>query len=160
MGKKSKELEKCKSEVPPLDVSKKHDKRVAKLQDDLKTANMELAVMRMRSALFLSVSMLILHALLARMFGGVVVAKLPFQPYSLFYGVTHRTLTGLDYTDCSFVSSSICCARITHVYSQTFIYILSSIAIRTNFIKAFGEQPPKGSTSNLFELPKDMDKES
>lgn len=39
-------------------------------------------------------------------FAGVVVAKLPFVPYSLIQRISHRGLDGDDPTDCSMVSSS------------------------------------------------------
>ena len=42
-------------------------------------------------------------------FEGVVVARLPFQPYSLVSGITHRGLPGEDYTECSFVFLYLTC---------------------------------------------------
>ena len=47
-------------------------------------------------------------------FEGRVVAKLPFVPLGLFQGLSHRGLSGEDYTDCSFI----------------FLYILCTMSIR------------------------------
>ena len=47
-------------------------------------------------------------------FEGRVVAKLPFVPIGFFQGLSHRGLSGDDYTDCSFI----------------FLYILCTMSIR------------------------------
>ncbi len=47
-------------------------------------------------------------------FDGHVVAKLPFEPFSLIQGLSHRNLMGTDPTDCSFI----------------FLYILCTMSIR------------------------------
>ena len=47
-------------------------------------------------------------------FDGRVVAKLPFEPFSLLRGISHRNLMGSDATDCSFI----------------FLYILCTMSIR------------------------------
>ncbi len=70
-------------------------------------------------------------------FQGLVVAKLPFVPFSLIQGITHRNITGEDFTDCSYL----------------FIYILSAFLIRTNLKKLFGFEPPTSAIS-FFEPPK------
>ena len=47
-------------------------------------------------------------------FDGHIVAKLPFEPFGLLQGISHRNLMGSDMTDCSFI----------------FLYILCTMAIR------------------------------
>ena len=47
-------------------------------------------------------------------FDGRVVAKLPFEPFALLRGISHRNLMGSDFTDCSFI----------------FLYILCTMSIR------------------------------
>jgi hypothetical protein len=42
-------------------------------------------------------------------FEGRVVAKLPFEPISFLRGISHRSLIGEDYTDCSFLFLYILC---------------------------------------------------
>jgi len=43
---------------------------------------------------------------------GVIVAKLPFEPFGLFTAVTHRNLPGTDMTDCAafgiYALASVC----------------------------------------------------
>ena len=59
-------------------------------------------------------------------FDGRVVAKLPFEPFALLRGISHRNLMGNDFTDCSFI----------------FLYILCTMSIR--------EVGPPVCLSNLF----------
>lgn len=47
-------------------------------------------------------------------FDGRVVAQLPFVPVSWIHGLSHRNLSGQDYTECSFI----------------FLYILCTMSIR------------------------------
>lgn len=69
------------------------------------------------------------------MYQGIVVARLPFEPFFLIQGVTHRGLMGNDFTDCAYI----------------FLYILTAFVIRTNIHKAFGFEIPN---SNMFMSPK------
>lgn len=66
--------------------------------------------------IFLGVTMMSIMGVLNSYFSGVVVAKLPFEPFSLIRGMTHRGLRGDDYTDCS----------------MTFLYLAASYGIRSN----------------------------
>ncbi len=47
-------------------------------------------------------------------FEGRVVAKLPFEPIPWIRGLSHRNLSGDDFTDCSFI----------------FLYVLCTMSIR------------------------------
>ena len=60
--------------------------------------------------------MFVLITFLNKKFKNIVIAKLPFEPFRFVRGITHRGLTGDDYTDCSFI----------------FIYIITGIVLRTN----------------------------
>lgn len=51
-----------------------------------------------------SLCLFILYQSLARIYGGRVVAKLPFEPHPFLARITHRGLSGGDMTDCSMVS--------------------------------------------------------
>lgn len=55
-------------------------------------------------------------------FQGLVVVKLPFEPFSLMRGITHRNIAGEDYTDAAYL----------------FVYILSTFVLRTNIKKILG----------------------
>src|SRR5690606_25424746 len=99
-------LEKDKKEMGSLERQKQTDKRVAKREAELRNYNQKLTILRSRSMIMLTLVMLGLHMYLSRTYSGIVVAKLPFQPLSFFQKLTHRTLEGDDFTDCSFVSHS------------------------------------------------------
>ena len=53
---------------------------------------------------------------LNKQFGGIVAGKLPFEPFSLIRGITHRGIQGTDYTQFSFM----------------FIYILTGMIFKNN----------------------------
>ena len=55
------------------------------------------------------------------------MAKLPFEPFSLIQGITHRGLEGTDMTDCSMI----------------FVYILSNISLRPIITKVLGFGGPR-----------------
>lgn len=88
--------------------------------------NQKLASIRFKSMIFLSVTMISIMSILNSQYlnsniflisyNGVVVATLPFEPISLLRGMSHRTLRGEDYTQCS----------------MTFLYLLASAGIRGN----------------------------
>jgi hypothetical protein len=59
-----------------------------------------------------------------------VVAKLPFEPFSLMRGMTHRNIIGNDWTDCSMI----------------FIYVLSNVSLRPIIQKVLGLGGPRAST--------------
>ena len=73
--------------------------------------------------------MMIFMSLLSSAYQGVVVAKLPFEPLSFMRGVTHRSITGTDYTDCSMI----------------FVYILSNVSLRPMIQKLLGFSGPRMS---------------
>ena len=67
---------------------------------------------------------------------GVIVAKLPFEPFGLIYPLTHKGILSNDPTDCSFI----------------FLYILSNFCMRPILQKAMGFAPPRNSNEfmNFF----------
>ena len=81
---------------------------------------------RMKSTFLIGLMMIIILSSLGNAFSGmfmvscsyniigIVVAKLPFQPFFLISGLTHRGLLGNDYTDASYLC----------------IYILTSFILR------------------------------
>eukprot|EP00744_Colponema_vietnamica_P004784 GILI01007090.1.p1 GENE.GILI01007090.1~~GILI01007090.1.p1 ORF type:complete len:205 (-),score=68.69 GILI01007090.1:288-824(-) len=132
----TKELEKLKETL--LGAKKKGDKTVTKTEENLKALNQRMQMLKMKSTLLLAVISIALIGFMNSMFEGVVVARLPFVPFSLFTNITHMKLPGEDYTECS----------------ATFLYIASSMMIRTNLQKFLGLAPPRGATPNFFEPPK------
>lgn len=75
-------------------------------------------------------------SLFNNLYQGIVVAKLPFEPFGLLSSVSHRGILSSDYTDCSFI----------------FIYILSNFVMRPVIQKLLGFAPPRNNNqfANMF----------
>ncbi|EGG19239.1 hypothetical protein DFA_02024 [Cavenderia fasciculata] len=127
---KAKESESSKSSL--LSKSKGKDKKLERLEDSLKQANQQMTFSKMKSMFAVAISMISLFSYLNSLFNGVVVCKLPFEPIGFLQGLSHRNLAGTDMTDCS----------------MTFLYVISSMTIRTNIQKILGTAPPKTSAAN------------
>lgn len=63
-------------------------------------------------------------------FDGKVVARLPFTPISWVQGLSHRNLSGDDFSECSFI----------------FLYILCTMCIRQNIQKLLGFAPSRAAS--------------
>jgi len=72
-----------------------------------------------------------------RSFDGKVVARLPFEPFSLVRGLSHRNLPGDDYYECSMM----------------FFYVLCSMGLRSNLQKLLGVAPPKTAGGSSWFMP-------
>ena len=77
----------------------------------------------MKTNVIIGIMMIAALNLVGTFFQGLVVAKLPFEPFGLIQGLTHRNIEGTDYTECAYL----------------FMYILSTFVIRTNIKKIFGK---------------------
>ena len=76
----------------------------------------------MKTNVIIGILMIAVLNLVGTYFQGKVVAKLPFEPFGIIQGLTHRNIEGNDFTECSYL----------------FIYILSTFVLRTNIKKIFG----------------------
>lgn len=106
-------------------------KQAEKTLSELKT---KMSIMSFKGMLLGGVVMFSTFSYLNTTFDGIVVARLPFEPFGFLTTITHKSLSGTDYSECAFL----------------FIYILATMAIRTNVQKYFGWQPAGG---NSFALP-------
>lgn len=70
----------------------------------------------MKSNIIIAGFMIVAMIVMSKYYSGLVIAKLPFQPFWLVKGISHRGLEGSDLTDCSFV----------------FIYVLVGMIFRQN----------------------------
>ncbi|GAX79710.1 hypothetical protein CEUSTIGMA_g7151.t1 [Chlamydomonas eustigma] len=68
-----------------------------------------------------------LYKYLSAQYSGVAVGKLPFHAPAFLHRMTHMTLEGEDYLECS----------------ALFIYLLSGLAVRTNITKFLGLGPSR-----------------
>lgn len=117
--------------------NKSHEKKLNSVEEQLKSLNRELTWKNMKSNVIIGIFMLLFINFVGTQFQGIVVAKLPFTPFSLIQGITHRNIAGTDMTDCSYL----------------FIYILSAFLFRTNIKKVMGCEV-NAPAQSLFEPPK------
>lgn len=76
-------------------------KKLSRTEDQLKMMSMQLMPFNMRASGVNVVIVMIAYALLNQMFSGIVVAKLPFEPFTFLQSLSHRNLPGEDYTEVS-----------------------------------------------------------
>ena len=112
----------------------KDEKRLSMLQTDLKAKQQQLTGQRFKSTLITTVTLIALYQLLSRTVGSSIVARLPFEPFPIVRGLSHRGLEGEDWLDCSFA----------------FVYALCQMAIRANVTRWFGFVPRDESGLSSF----------
>jgi len=128
--KASKRLEKKREEpAPPPKGSGKptKDKKLLSLEREFEIANRDLISLKSRAGMLTATVQLMAFFSLKTSYDGIVLAKLPFAPFSFLQGVTHRNLPGSDPTDCGMI----------------FLYMLCSMTIKPNLQRALGHAPPK-----------------
>jgi len=123
-----KRLDKKKEETSSIS-NKGKDKKFDRYEETLKNVNRDMAMSKMKSTFAVGFALIAVFGMLNSSFDGYTVVKLPFEPFSLLTGISHRNLPGNDFRDCSMV----------------FFYILCSTCIRTNIQKILGTAPPRTS---------------
>ena len=69
---------------------------------------------------------------------GIVLARLPFEPFSIVRGLSHRGLEGEDFRECGVI----------------FVYVLCCMAIKPNLQRVLGQTPLKHSLpKHIFGIP-------
>ena len=131
----NKQLEREKEKVVAVSKQKIQEKKISKTDNLLKTTSQQLNSSKMKSTMIIALFMIAFMSTLSSAYHGVVVAKLPFVPFSMLQGITHRNLPGDDLTDCSMI----------------FIYLLTSFIMRNNIQKFFGFSPR--TSFNMWEPP-------
>ncbi|XP_003387319.1 PREDICTED: calcium load-activated calcium channel-like [Amphimedon queenslandica] len=121
--KQSRKLERKKETVGEGSVSgTQKRKKLEKQEEQLKNYNKDLSMVKMKSMVLIGLTFTALLGMFNTIFDGRVVAKLPFTPFGILQGISHRNLMGTDMTDCSFI----------------FLYILCTMSIRENLQKLMG----------------------
>lgn len=131
VDKQSKKLEKAKESLGDL-LEKHIKKKIEKEEDKLKTNNRDLSMVKMKSMVFTGFAFTALLGMFNNIFDGRVIAKLPFMPIYWIQSLSHRNLSGEDYTDSSFI----------------FIYILCTMSIRQNIQKILGFSPSRSASKH------------
>lgn len=103
------------------------NKKLGKHESFLKATSRDLGSAKMKSNLVVTVTLLVLYRVLSNNYDGVVVAKLPFEPFGPIKPMSRRGMAGDDITECG----------------MTFIYVMCSICLRVNLQKALGFSPPR-----------------
>ncbi|KAI9146435.1 integral membrane protein DUF106-domain-containing protein [Paraphysoderma sedebokerense] len=114
-------IEKLNTKIEKLQSSgsKRKEKQLDHFQTQLTDASRRQAGLQMRSTIVVSVVLIGVFSFLSSKFAGVPVAKLPFVPFLLVSGLSHRGLEGDDMTEASAI----------------FIYALSSIVFKSGLKK-------------------------
>ncbi|KAG2370798.1 hypothetical protein C9374_005995 [Naegleria lovaniensis] len=103
-------------------------------KEQLRAKNQELSMFKMKSTIIVGIIMISVFGLLNNVFDGRIVAKLPFEPFSIFHMFTHRNIPGSDFRDCGML----------------FIYILASNSFKTSIQKFFGFVD---KSQSMFQMP-------
>ena len=72
--------------------AKVHEKKIAQTEGNLKSMNQQMTFQSMKSNLLIGFVMIGAINMIGTYFQGQVVAMLPFEPFSLFRGITHRNI--------------------------------------------------------------------
>eukprot|EP00904_Undaria_pinnatifida_P000477 jgi/Undpi1/1042/HiC_scaffold_10.g04505.m1 len=127
----ARDLEKKKAEPVGMDSAKKREKGqrlITRLEKDLADAMKELQALATPSKLAVAALVMAVMFGVKKSFEGIVVAKLPFVPFSLLQKISHRGLEGEDPTDCA----------------VPFLFALCQATVKANISKLVSVGQPKG----------------
>ena len=119
---------------------KKDKKELVRLQKQLKTASSKLNGLRFKTNFIMPFVMMAVFGILGSSYDGLVVGRLPFEPFSFIQGMTLRGIDGIaeDNRDCSFFP----------------LYILGNMGLKPVITKLLGFAPPRaagGGIAKAFE---------
>lgn len=116
--------------------SKHTDKKVKQQENDLKLLSYDMMKTKMISMFTIGLFTVFFISLFNGIFQGIVLAKLPFVPFKLLSGMSHRGILSNDLTDCSF----------------TFFYVLCNVSFRPIIQKILKFAPPRNTNQmpNFF----------
>ena len=109
--------------------SKHLDKKVKQQENELKYKSFDMMKTKMISMFIIGLFTVFFISLFSGLFQGIVVAKLPFVPFRLISGMSHRGILSNDLTDCSFI----------------FLYVLCNVSFRPIIQKLLGFAPPRNT---------------
>lgn len=113
-------------------------KSINRAKEKLKGYNQKMFGIRFKSTLVMILTTVAVFAVLSSAYEGEVILKLPFEPFALIRGMSHRGIENDNFYDCSFL----------------FIYVLGNMSLRPMISKLLGTEPPKGSKQNsIFQMP-------
>jgi hypothetical protein len=87
----------------PLSDRKKHEKKVSDDEKEITRLQQAMQQSKMKSTIFMSLTYFLIFNMLSTSYDGIRVARLPFYPFGIVQGLSHRNLQDDDMTDCSVV---------------------------------------------------------
>ena len=112
-------------------------RKVKEAESKLKILNPAMFGIKFKSTIVSLISTVAMFSFLGRAYEKAVVLTLPFEPISFVRSMSHRSLEGQNFYECSYL----------------FVYILSNLCIRPAISKFFGFEPPKASQKSMWTLP-------
>ena len=106
---------------------KQLDKKIKQQENELKYMGYEMMKIKFISMVIIGLFTFFFISLFSGLFQGIVVAKIPFVPFKLLRGLSHRGILSNDFTDCSFI----------------FLYVLCNVSFRPIIQKLLGFAPPR-----------------
>ena len=100
-------------------------KKVEDAENELSSANRDLTMLKFKSSIMVGFVLVTLIATMNTLFEGIPAARLPFEPFAFARGITHRSLFGEDWSECSVM----------------FLYLAFSMAFRQIAQKLSGGAP-------------------
>lgn len=113
--------------------NKGHEKKIAAVEGQLKALSQQMTFSSFKSHAVVGILMIVVINMIGSYFQGQVVAMLPFEPFSLIRGITHRNISGENFHEAAYLLP----------------YILTAFIWRTNIKKVFG----KNGIMQDFSLP-------
>ena len=107
--------------------NKQLDKKIKQQEKELKALGYEMMKIKFISMVIIGLFTFFFISLFSGLFQGIVVAKIPFVPFKLLRGLSHRGILSNDFSDCSFI----------------FLYVLCNISFRPIIQKMLGFAPPR-----------------
>eukprot|EP00123_Amoebidium_parasiticum_P022236 comp8294_c0_seq1/m.3698 comp8294_c0_seq1/g.3698 ORF comp8294_c0_seq1/g.3698 comp8294_c0_seq1/m.3698 type:complete len:204 (-) comp8294_c0_seq1:265-876(-) len=119
--------------------ARKREKIVEGLENTYKAMGVDLQKEKIGSQIASAFVFLSVLGAFSNVFEGLVMGKLPFVPFGFIQGMSHRGLSGEDYTECNYL----------------FIYVVASMITRPLVQHLFGVAPKRGvEEPSMFTMPK------
>eukprot|EP01068_Selenidium_serpulae_P004577 Selendium_serpulae@DN3644_c1_g1_i1.p4 len=109
----------------------KKDSKIKGQEEQQQRRSQQIQMTRMKANFMSIIVFVVVVPVLYGIYDGVVVAKLPFTPKLMVATLSHQTLGGNDFTDCSMM----------------FLYAVSAMFFRNNLQRLMGTTPPLGMAS-------------
>ena len=127
-------IEQTKAKIAKLKAGGATGRKIEQTENELRDAEQQATFTRLWATIASGVVLFGLMTGLNSGFSGSVAARLPFEPFSFIRGLSHRTLLGDDWKECS----------------TMFIYIIFSMAVRPTVQKFLGTGPKRGEQPTFF----------